>query len=144
MATALEAFLGLWVDPRGRVLFVGPAKRDGRNESQLEAEVTLTDGVTGTAFQAKGLGLRKRPTRDLPATVADGELRVEVGDVGLGPTLHLQLGPDGLLVPRVQMGLYDDWEEDLGVPWAFPLETYRRATPDEREHWSAAHAAMRK
>ncbi|MEZ5002360.1 MAG: hypothetical protein R2730_04925 [Chitinophagales bacterium] len=27
--------------------------------------------------------------------------------------------------PRIGMGLYDDWEEDLGVPWAFPLSDFK-------------------
>ena len=31
------------------------------------------------------------------------------------------------LVPEVQCGLYDDWEEDFGVPWVFPLSIFLRS-----------------
>ena len=31
-----------------------------------------------------------------------------------------------VLIPEVLMGLYDDWEDDFGVPWVFPLSIYRR------------------
>jgi len=58
-------------------------------------------------------------------------LRVEAGALklnGAGPTLNLiPLSVDELR-PDVRMGLYDDWEDDLGVPWAFPLSIYRRAS----------------
>lgn len=32
---------------------------------------------------------------------------------------------DLVLVPEVTMGMYDDWDDDLGVPWAFPLAPLR-------------------
>ena len=140
----LEPFLGLWVDARGRALFVWRRGRDEREKSQFEAEVSVTDGVMGMPYEVQGLGLNALPTRDMRATMDQGELRAEAGVIGIGPTYTLRLMEDGTLVPRVEMGLYDDWEEDLGVPWAFPLEAYRRATPEEREHWSVARAAMKK
>ena len=141
---ALAPFLGLWVDARGRALFVWRRGRDEREKSQFEAEISVTDGVMGMPYEVRGLGLNPLPTRDMRAMMAGGELRAEAGVIGIGPTYTLQLTQNDTLLPRVEMGLHDDWEEDLGVPWAFPLEPYRRATPEEREHWSAARAAMMK
>lgn len=65
-------------------------------------------------------------------------LSVEAGTDEIGPRYHLYpmlCGADGALtrpagneppgklalVPEVTIGLYDDWDDDLGVPWAFPL-----------------------
>jgi hypothetical protein len=31
------------------------------------------------------------------------------------------------IIPDIGMGLYDDWEDDLGVPWALPLSDYKKA-----------------
>lgn len=62
----------------------------------------------------------------LPASITDELVVIEAGMVGIGPTVELR-DTGGALVPRVSMGLYDDYEDDLGVPWAFPLGPYGRA-----------------
>jgi hypothetical protein len=51
---------------------------------------------------------------------------IEAGVPGLGPTYRLTLEGDEL-VPSVGMGVYDDYDDDLGAPWAFPLLPLRRA-----------------
>lgn len=64
-------------------------------------------------------------------------LQIEAGTAGLGPTYLLSavVPADGgwrpasvgepastvVLLPDVGMGMYDDYDDDLGVPWAFPL-----------------------
>jgi len=35
------------------------------------------------------------------------------------------------LVPEVGMGMYDDFDDDLGVPWAFPLAAFVKINPHE-------------
>jgi hypothetical protein len=53
-------------------------------------------------------------------------LTVELGNEGVGPTLKLKYInniKEGL-IPSVQCGHYDEREEDLGVPWVFPLIIY--------------------
>jgi hypothetical protein len=73
-------------------------------------------------------------TQELKAWITDGKsspeyLIVEAGKlgvVGLGPTLELRPLSNNELKPNVSMGLYDDWEDDLGLPWAFPLSVYKR------------------
>jgi len=146
MATrdVLEPFLGLWVDVQGRALFIRRRDGDERDKSPFEAEVSVTDGVMNMPYEVRGPGLNELPIRQMRATMANSELRAEAGVIGIGPTYTLQLSADDTLLPRVEMGLHDDWEQDLGVPWAFPLAPYRRATLEEREHWSAARAAMMK
>ena len=64
-------------------------------------------------------------------------LEVEAGTAGLGPTYRLalatrdsegQLMPAGddvpadalILLPTLSIGLYDDRDDDIGVPWALP------------------------
>ena len=93
---------------------------------------TLLDGSRKTVRRLPGL-----------AELDDeGRLRlsVEAGTEGSGPCYHLypavrredgaRARPTGdepprtlELLPVVMFGLYDDWEDDLGVPWAFPLST---------------------
>lgn len=67
-------------------------------------------------------------------------LQVEAGESGIGPTYDLYFtkyssGKHRLasnftslnqvrITPNVGMGLYDDFEDNLGVPWAFPLEDF--------------------
>ena len=57
------------------------------------------------------------------------DLIVELGTEGLGPFMSLEFknknGTDYLL-PSVFHGLYDEWEDDLGVPWVFPLRKFRK------------------
>ena len=69
---------------------------------------------------------------ELPAWLEVSEqgecLVVEGGQLGLwgiGP--YLRLFPErDCLKPEVGMGLYDDFEDDYGLPWAFPLSHYRK------------------
>lgn len=73
-------------------------------------------------------------------------LEIEAGSADVGPTYRLfaacELSPgtltraddaqnvaDVILVPTTSMGLYDDQEDDLGVPWALPLEPLRWTEP---------------
>jgi hypothetical protein len=49
-----------------------------------------------------------------------------LGFVGLGPTLQLRPIAIDELKPAISGGLYDDWEDDLGLPWALPLSVYKR------------------
>ena len=111
--TTVMAFLGLWLDPSGRSLSIERRDPVVRDRSSFDVTVRVT-GPDGHG-------------EDFLARLHDGGLVVEAGVVGLGPTYRLTRTDDDRLVPEVGMGLYDDFEEDLGVPWAFPLEPYRRA-----------------
>jgi hypothetical protein len=142
----LRPFLGLWIDTQGRALFV---KRVGDG-----VRVSVAPGITAAPYKQSGL-VFDFPTNDLEARLSKQQsqtLEVEAGSPGLGPTYRLERTSSGnrdgnprrfpetsgdRLLPSVHMGLYDDYDDDFGVPWAFPLEPYRRATPDERMAWGA-------
>jgi|GEM_PF-4280995 len=86
-------------------------------------------------------------------------LQVEAGIQGLGPTYHLVFviknlngnDPEYIVakttdkigkvfaLPEVQIGLYDDWEDDLGVPWAKPLLPLKHATQQEEDLFLRTH-----
>jgi len=100
--------------------------------------------------------LSAQPLEGKPFPIADREARclrgergryleIEAGTSGVGPTYRLYpsvIGADGtpreagdddalgriVLRPETSVGLYDEWEDDLGVPWAEPLRWLRRAT----------------
>ncbi|GAA5190320.1 hypothetical protein GCM10023322_45180 [Rugosimonospora acidiphila] len=91
-----------------------------------------------------------KPIEDLPARCDTDQrghryLEVEAGTVNLGPTYRLYAAREEadelrgaaddlpverlVLVPEIVMGLYDDYDDDLGVPWAYPLRPLRWARP---------------
>ena len=131
-----QDYAGLWLDEHGRALDIVPS-------TATEAVVTIAPSVTESCYRGDGL-LGAIDMKERPASVyrRDGEtprLMVEVGVVGLGPTYQLTFAAadDGsaILIPHVGIGLYDDFEDDLGVPWAFPLYPYRRATSEQERVW---------
>lgn len=113
---------GLWIDAAGRALYI--------EERATAFRVTVARTVDGPCFRRSSLCSPFATTRALRAKLRDGVLVVEAGTPGLGPTYELTKVEE-LLIPTVRMGLYDDFDEDLGVPWAFPISPYRRATPEE-------------
>ncbi len=56
----------------------------------------------------------------------EDDLLVELGSPGIGTFMQLRR-QENVLLPRLRIGLYDDMEDDLGVPWLLPLSAYRRA-----------------
>jgi len=73
--------------------------------------------------------IKNEPAENMPSKLKDGKLVVELGTSGLGPALVLEfIESDGkdFLIPEIQMGLYDDYEDDLGVGWIFPLSRFER------------------
>lgn len=117
-----EPYLGRWKDESGRVLAI----RFG-GDGAILADYTGKDGIPYTRSM---LNFRKSPSRDMPAAMNGQGLVVELGTPGLGPTLFLVRADDAgrrALVPRLDMGLYDDWEDDLGAPWVLPLSEFSPA-----------------
>jgi hypothetical protein len=117
--TIADLFVGEWIDAACRFL-------------QVRVLDSGRFAVTCLGPDRKPFSRRllegEAPSIDMPATVHEGRLVVEVGTPDLGPTLCLAYSDEGgpvRLVPEVRMGLYDDWEDDFGVPWLFPLSAYR-------------------
>src|SRR3989304_2500693 len=125
-------YVGTFEDRAGRVLEI---RQTADYERPFRIRVTLPNRLE----QA----LRSHP--DYPFEIAEelkgwlcrdntlGEhLKVEAGILqidGAGPTLNLFPISHDELKPEVVMGLYDDWDDDLGLAWAFPLSVYRRHSP---------------
>ena len=132
-------YVGTWCDDLGRRL------RIRESIDPYSFDVSVSD-AKGQPYTLRLLDDISRSTLNLSAALEaeDGKrlLQVEAGSYHLGLTYNLQLGVmrDGvlhaarlwdfwrelLLVPSVGVGLYDNWEDDLGVPWAFPLRVWRR------------------
>jgi len=111
----------------------------------------VMQGITVTVSPAPGqqpytsaplLDNHTEAIENLPATCRIDQkgrryLELEAGTPGCGPTYRLYATVEEalghrpadddvpaqhlVLVPDTGMGLYDDWEDDLGVPWAHPL-----------------------
>ena len=136
-----NSWCGLWTDRKGRQLIIKSTQHDFYSVTVLDAngmpyEIELLDGKS-----KKTIDLIARFTKDLKKTTI---LQVEAGMNGAGPTYNLYFLKvnrydkprwarksddvnDVIINPDVGMGLYDDWEDDLGVPWAFPLEYYKKS-----------------
>ena len=126
-------YCGVFADEFGRVLQI---RRVDDSRMPFRIRVVLPDK----------LDLLLRSDRDYPFEIVNeligwihqksspGEcLIIEggvLGQVGIGPTLKLKPVAEDVLMPSVSIGFYDDWEEDAGLPWAFPLSCYRRQGQD--------------
>ncbi|MBF9132118.1 hypothetical protein I0C86_24640 [Plantactinospora sp. S1510] len=109
--------------------------------------VTVSPGPDQPPYRSAPLldGGTKR-IENLPTSLLVDEagrqcLEVEAGVPGLGPTYRLyaavrdaaglsiargDVAVDRIvLIPNTAIGLYDDFDDDLGVPWAYPLSPLR-------------------
>jgi hypothetical protein len=123
-----ESLTGWWVAADGKAVLVEHINR--------RILITVAPAREGPCYRsAELLGGGHADVRRLEAISGDADgtpfLQVEAGTPGLGPTYRLDVGADDEgavhLVPHVGMGLYDDYDDDLGVPWAFPLLPLLRA-----------------
>ena len=111
-------FIGSWKDENGKSLVI-------KNENGI----FLTDFYINGSTTIERILLESKAFSKRMKSFIDGTcLVVELGYEGLGPTLRLHYSNDGKegLISAVEMGLYDDYEDDFGVPWVFPLAIYYR------------------
>ncbi|MUP16829.1 hypothetical protein [Ancylomarina euxina] len=135
-----KSWCGQWTDKNGKHLIIRSTLHDFYS-------VTILD-KKGNPYEIKLLGDEKKETKKLTGkftkdTNGNPILQVEAGSNEIGPTYDLYflttMGEDKLklsrnadalekiiIKPNVGMGLYDDWEDDLGVPWAFPLDDFKK------------------
>ena len=132
---------GNWVDDTGRTLTIEIAN-DRKYRVSIKDKSGLPFKIDWTGF-----GLLDKKTTDLKSEVtndSDGRqhLQIEAGMVGVGPTyrlyfvveenqeLRLATTDDQIekikIKPNIGIGLYDDWEDDLGLPWALALSDYKK------------------
>ena len=135
-----EPWCGIWIDQDGKHLDIRSTEHDFYS-------VTILDKF-GQPYQIVLLGGEKKNTKKLTGqftkdTNGNPILQVEAGSNGIGPTydlcflttkdkdeVKLSKNKDDIekvvIKPNVGMGLYDDWEDDLGIPWAFPLNDFKK------------------
>ncbi|MCB0532815.1 MAG: hypothetical protein H6574_22540 [Lewinellaceae bacterium] len=133
-----KTWCGSWTDAYGKQLII-EATEKGRylvtvlNNQQQYFIINLPGDIEKETLALPGQFVMDRSREPV--------LQVEAGLPGKGPTLNLKFltevedekfrlakNSDNLkkirIKPEVGMGLYDDWEDDLGVPWAFPFSNF--------------------
>lgn len=142
MKSIPTTWTGNWVDDTGRTLTI-----QAINDKEYKVSIKDKNGVP-FKIDWTGFGLLDKNTTALKSEIAsdtDGRqhLQVEAGIVGIGPTYRLYfivedenkksrlaITNDQIekikIRPDIGIGLYDDWEDDLGVPWALPLNDYKK------------------
>ncbi|MHA1188398.1 MAG: hypothetical protein ACTSSK_16330 [Candidatus Heimdallarchaeota archaeon] len=136
-----EELCGLWIDEEGKAIYITKVKPlEFRTaiifdfNKQLERISMKIDEHLKKLFTRWVLDERRTVSR----------LQIEAGIDFIGPTYNLYLSmvdnkpqnfkldlktiEDIRLYPEVQIGLYDDFEDDYGVPWGFPYKNYQKAT----------------
>lgn len=135
-----DSWLGTWVGPDGKVVTIdlhgnalAVTVRPGVGMRPYDS-APLLDGST-KAIEGLPAACRRDPKRGL-------FLEVEAGTAAIGPTYRLYAAVESLarwraagadlpvdqlvLIPNTFIGLYDDFEDDLGVWWAYPLLPLQR------------------
>ena len=135
-----QQWVGLWVADDGKAVLI-----EIRRRSIL---VSVAPSVGVRTYESAELldGSRKRISRldAIPLLDEEGRrfLQVEAGTPDVGPTYrlypavepvrgHFDRADDSIdvvdvvLLPTTVIGLYDDWDDDMGVPWAYPLQPLR-------------------
>lgn len=121
MADQIKKYMGQWSDDSGKILVLKSAGQELVADFYTNKELLPAERVL--------LGEEKSPSLRMKTYVDGSFLIVELGNEGLGATLQLEhrnVNGKEVLVPTVLHGLYDDWEEDFGVPWIFPLLLYHK------------------
>lgn len=139
--TALpKSWLGYWIDKNGKLLEI--------KEPEQNSYLISVKDKNGQYYSIRLLEEKEKATTDLVGRFSldnskNPFLQVEAGVKGLGPTYNLYFftikengeyrlarDTDKLekirIRPNVGLGLYDDWEDDLGVPWAYPLKEFKK------------------
>jgi len=131
-----DDWCGLWVDEDGKAIFI-------KKIAPKVFKVTIVLNLLNQLHK-KRLHIKKNLKNLTANWVLDinrkiNRLQIEAGIENLGPTynLYVNVSPERSndlskieLMPEVKMGLYDDWEDDFGVPWGFPYKSYRKAPSD--------------
>ncbi len=126
----------MWIDKNGKQVIIRTTKHDFYDVSVLD--------INGQPYQIKLLNNQTKNTTGLTGLFTkdiNGNpiLQVEAGTIEIGPTYNLYFlaidsnqktrlakNSDSLekiiIKPNVGIGLYDNWDDDFGVAWAYPLE----------------------
>ncbi|GAB7089703.1 hypothetical protein [Marinifilum fragile] len=135
-----KSWCGTWIDETGRKLHIESTKHDfylatirDKNNTAYKIELLVEQVKETVNLMAQFIeDVHKNPCLQIEAGIHDiGPtyklyflLKKENGDVRLAKNSDKL---ENLIIrPDVGIGLYDDLEDDLGVPWAFPLSDYKK------------------
>lgn len=138
-----KEFCGLWIDEEGKAIYIVKTKpQEFRTAIIFDINSQLENNSIRIDEHLKQLLTRWV----LDENRGVHRLQIEAGIQFVGPTYNIYLAKkdekpadfilnsfntDNLvLYPEVQMGLYDDWEDDLGVPWGFPYKNFKKASKE--------------
>ena len=135
-----DLWFGHWVDKNGKQLIIETLHKDSYYVSILDQngqpyKIDLLDNKITQTIKLKAIVDKDTNNNYI--------LQVEAGTEDIGPTYNLYfltIDKDGnkrlansnddlkniFITPNVGLGLYDDFEDNLGVPWAFPLEDFKK------------------
>ena len=131
-----KLWVGWWIADDGKAVLI-----EIRRRSILVSVAPFRGARTYESAELLGGGHKRIARLDaIPLLDEEGRrfLQVEAGTPNLGPTYRLYpaIEPvrghfgraedtldlvDVVLLPTTVIGLYDDYDDDLGVPWAYPL-----------------------
>ncbi|MHA1308679.1 MAG: hypothetical protein ACTSQN_15415 [Candidatus Heimdallarchaeota archaeon] len=132
---------GLWIDEEGKAVYIIKTKP---LEFHTAIIFDLNDQLNKESIRIDE-HLKKLTTRwVLDERREVYRLQIEAGVNFLGPTYNLYVSmvndkPQNInldeienirLYPEVQIGLYDDFEDDYGVPWGFNYKNFQKATAE--------------
>lgn len=131
-------FCGLWIDEDDRGVYI---KKVTSHEFQTTILFNISHQIKNKKYHINE-HLKNLITKwILDEMRGVKRLQIEVGVPFTGPTYNLYLSEKEIdikdfvnivdkirLLPEVQMGLYDDWDDDFGIPWAFPYKDYKKAS----------------
>ena len=138
-----DELCGLWIDEDGKAVFI----------TKIELLVFKTAIIFDLEEQLEknSIHIDEHLKRLTSNWVYDESrevfrLQIEAGIESIGPTYNLYVSSIGetsksfdidkakivdiRLIPEVQIGLYDDFEDDLGVEWGFPYKNFQKASPE--------------
>ncbi|MZQ81043.1 hypothetical protein GQF01_02695 [Paenibacillus sp. 5J-6] len=116
----IDNYIGSWMDFVGHILII-------KKIDDIEVRVDFYP-ILGSKPVNRDLLGRTALSINMKGVLQEHGLQIELGEEGLGPTLEIKLTKENnhkLLEPSVVMGLYDEYEDDFGVPWIFPLSYYK-------------------
>ncbi|MCY9670854.1 hypothetical protein M5X11_39235 [Paenibacillus alginolyticus] len=117
----IEKFIGSWTNHSGHILKIYKI-------NHIEVRVDFYPHLGCEPINRELLG-RRALSVNMKAILQEQGLQIELGEEGLGPTLELavtMINNKDYLEPQVVMGLYDDYEDDFGVPWILPLSYFEK------------------
>lgn len=138
-----DSWCGLWIDEKGKALYIVKGEKESyRTTIIFDLINQLQKDQIHIDEHLKNLTTNWKEDKQRKIY----RLQIEAGWDYIGPTFNLyyqlidemenkkidsQTPPYEIeLLPEVQMGLYDDMEDDYGVPWGFPYLNFRKAPKD--------------